>query len=316
MEKAPIQADIFPEFTPEALRRDIEVVLRDSRLSQHDSRSPRAERQAFVQEYIEQLDLNRRAAIQFGRERKYTPDKIALAATMYGCEMVRANLWINPQEKLRDLNTLRQSITWQNDAAEYILRTNQLPSRDARARLQAFWYNQNKLLDPFFKDATYESNLFRYQNGILRSVMVLHTLRTMNGWEAAPPPDPDDDAIHKIDAVAKSDKGINFVFQLKPQGEGEVDAAHPITLTPVLPDSMPDRSDDVLYPFWQGMTNFGRKYSIPSDRLVGVHAKIATHSLDHLTGLPTDSAALYLSNQVDALDMQLSARLDTSENAA
>lgn len=167
-------------------------------------------------------------------------------------------------------------------------------------------------MHPFVNGGRAESKLAHYQNGILRPVALLHALRTYNEWDAATPPDPDDDALNKIDAVAQSKRGINFVFQIKPQSPEET---RPVTLLPVLPSTAP-RSSPKLMPFWQGITAFGRKYGIQDSRLVGVYAQISMNGIDPTTGMPQPEIAQYIREQTQALDARIAGQVDNSSMVA
>jgi len=304
--------DLFPPFTPEGLRGDVERILRDSDIDNVDPTLSPTERRTLADRYVAQVDVSRRAAFRYAHERGFSQREIALAATIYGGEIVRARIWSDPDKCMQDLANAREAVDWQNNAVEYILSTNEIQGPGAHKILKSFWSTQNKLMHPFINGGRGESKLAHYQNGILRPVALLHTLRAYNKWDAAAPPDPDDDALNKIDAVAQSNGGTTFVFQIKPQSPEE---KQPVTLLPVLPDVVP-RSSVKLMPFWHGIMAFARKYDIPQNKVVGVYAQISMNGIDTITGIPEPEIAQYIREQTEALDARIAGNVDNSSMVA
>ncbi|MBI3251518.1 MAG: hypothetical protein HYZ62_01250 [Candidatus Andersenbacteria bacterium] len=133
--------DIFPPFTPDGLRRDVELILRDHDIDKADPTLSSVERRTLADRYVAQVDVSRRAAFKYAHERGFSQEKIALAAAIYGGEIVRARIWSDPDKCMQDLTNAREAVDWQNNAVEYILSTNELQGPKAYETLKSFWAN-------------------------------------------------------------------------------------------------------------------------------------------------------------------------------
>lgn len=274
-------------YSIESLRRDIEESARADEAWEQLHVAPPERAETRLRQYLEALDETWRETLDVARADGAPAEVLHRINAVYGAEVVHA--WIRcggDVGRLRANVMQRRLVEWQHAVQRLLLSA---PESEARE----FWIAYRDL----FRSAGTEAAGAEEQRraGILGPMGVAHALILRNGWEAAPPEDPEDDQRLAVDLVARTPQGT-LVMQIETVGAPGTLAWESVSTDPAQPPAWPKSRD-----LHRNLPVYLKKHQLDPDHVRAMSIRIPARALDPDTGMPDGATAGRLSAAARAL---------------